>query len=225
MVESNRVISHFIVGDCAVVVPASAAVFHLFQHIQAFAVIAILNIVQSRAQILLVFGFCLRARIGTTVLTGIAVALRALPLPLACSALAAEAPEVTETAEAKTTKTETAKRVSLTAKALATLTLTLRPIAVTLLRLIFSLSLIHNHAVCLLNLFELFLKLLLVRLSDIRIRMVFAAQRPVCFFNFLLGGIIGDAQHFVWVHGLFFLAFLFNLLRFGFAVAHPNAGV
>ena len=209
MVERNCVVSYLIVGDCAVVVPASAAVFHLFKHIQTFAVIPVLNIVHRRAQILLVFGFCLRA----------------LPLPLTCPALTAEAPEVSETAEAKTTKTETAKRVSLTAKALATLTLTLCAVAVTLLRLIFALSLIHNHAVCLLNLFELFLKLLLVRLSDIRIRMVFAAQCPVCFFNFILGGIIGDAQHFVWIHGLFFLAFLFNLLRFGFAVAHPNAGV
>lgn len=229
MVERNCVVSYLIIGYCAVVVPVPAAFFHLFKHIQTFAIIAVLNIVQSRTQILFILGFCLRTRIGAAVLTGIAVALRALALT--CPALAAETPEVSEATKTESSEAKAAERACLTVEtpALTALTApalrTLRTVAITLLRLIFALSLIHDHAVCLLNLFELFLKLFLVRLSDIRIRMVSAAQRPVCFFNFILGGIIGDTQHFVWIHEFLFLAFLFNLLSFGFAVAHPNTGV
>ncbi len=62
MFQSYRVVAYVIVGESTVVIPRTFSVLYLFQNIEAFSVISVLNIVQSRAQILIVLAFwrCLR---------------------------------------------------------------------------------------------------------------------------------------------------------------------
>ena len=71
---------------------------------------------------------------------------------------------------------------------------------VSLLRLSLALPLIHDHAVGLLDLLELFLQFLLVRLPDIGIRVIFAAERTICFFDFFFCCVIADAEYLIWIH-------------------------
>ena len=72
--------------------------------------------------------------------------------------------------------------------------------AVSLLCLSLALPLIHDHAVGLLDLLELFLQFLLVRLTDIGIRVIFAAERTICFFDFFFCCVIADAEYLIWIH-------------------------
>ena len=55
--------------------------------------------------------------------------------------------------------------------------------------------------------------------------MILAAERPICFFDFILCGVVQNAKNLIWIHELFFLAFLFDFVSFGFAVTHPNTRI
>ena len=82
VLEGNRVVADIVIGDRAVIVPLSLALFDLLEHVEALAVIAVLNIVERRAHVLLIHAF-----------------RRALSL-LAAIAVAAETAKTAETAEA-----------------------------------------------------------------------------------------------------------------------------
>ena len=59
------------------------------------------------------------------------------------------------------------------------------------------LSLVHDLLIGLLDEFEHLLCLILVRVVDIGVGMIFAAQLPVCFFDFVVGCVPGDSQDLI----------------------------
>ena len=58
---------------------------------------------------------------------------------------------------------------------------------------------VHDLLISLLNKLEHFFGLVLVRIVDIGIGMVFTAELTIGFFDFIIRGIPGDAQHFIWI--------------------------
>ena len=59
MVYCNRIVSNLVVSQSTVIIPCSTPVDNLFKHIQTFAVITILYVVEGRTHILFVLSFLL----------------------------------------------------------------------------------------------------------------------------------------------------------------------
>ena len=77
------------------------------------------------------------------------------------------------------------------------------------------LTVLHDLVVRLLDFLEFLLRLRSfgIRFADICVRMIFPGKRPVCFFQFIVRGIVFDAQNSVWIrhHGCSFAKCFSNL--------------
>ena len=195
MIQRGHVVSQTGICYGTVVIPLGRVVANAGKHIQSLFKMTALNIIPRCIHM---HGIFIISRVGL----GSSVAL-----------------------SAKTKPSEKVSEISKAAEILisASISAAIRTASIGAASGCSPLPFVHDLLVRLLNLFEFFLRLILIRIVHVRVRMVFPAQRTVSFLDFLVRCVPRHTEHLIWVTHFPAVPF-FGHVRFQTGTIRRNKG-